>query len=78
MKRFFIFCLIIILAPVSLFAQSGRKQVEEGNKLYAEDKFDAANDKYRDALNEDPLYIDTLVELITGAAAKWLPEPTTT
>jgi ferrochelatase len=30
------------------------------------------------ALNEDPLYIDTLVELITGAAAKWLPEPTTT
>ncbi len=30
------------------------------------------------ALNEDPLYIDTLVELITGAAAQWLPEPITT
>jgi len=55
MKRICIFCLIIILAPVSLFAQSGRKQIEEGNKLYVEEKFDAANDKYRDALNEDPL-----------------------
>lgn len=36
------------------FAQSGRKQIEDGNRLYAEEKYDEANNKYRDALIDNP------------------------
>ena len=36
------------------YAQSGRKQIEEGNKLYAEEKYDEANNKYRNALIDNP------------------------
>lgn len=45
--------LFFLLSP-NLFAQNGRKQVEEGNKLYEEEKYDEANNKYRDALIENP------------------------
>jgi tetratricopeptide (TPR) repeat protein len=50
-----LFAFIFISVPGILLAQAGRKQVQEGNKLYTEQKYDAANNKYRDALNEDPL-----------------------
>lgn len=36
------------------FAQGGHKQVADGNKLFAEEKYDEANNKYRDALIESP------------------------
>ena len=35
-------------------AQPGRKQVREGNRLYGEEKYDEANNKYRDALVNNP------------------------
>ncbi|MFQ5677119.1 MAG: tetratricopeptide repeat protein [bacterium] len=38
----------------SVFAQGGHKQVQEGNRLYSEEKYDEANNKYRDALIENP------------------------
>lgn len=37
-----------------LFAQAGRKQVADGNRLFGEEKYDEANNAYRDALLEDP------------------------
>ena len=37
-----------------LYAQSARKKVAEGNKLYMEEKYDEASNKYQDALLEDP------------------------
>ena len=46
--------LILILVPLALFAQPGRKQVLEGNKLFNEEKYDEANNKYRDALVNNP------------------------
>ncbi len=50
-----IFLLILnMFFAISAFAQSGHKQVTEGNKLYAEEKYDEANNKYRDALIESP------------------------
>jgi len=45
---------IIILVPIIAMAQPGRKQVLEGNRLYTEQKFDEANNKYRDALVNSP------------------------
>ncbi len=52
-KTIFLFILNMLFA-ISAFAQSGHKQVTEGNKLYAEEKYDEANNKYRDALIENP------------------------
>jgi Ca-activated chloride channel family protein len=46
--------LIGILLPILLSAQPGRGKVKEGNKLYKEQKFDAAQNKYQDALLENP------------------------
>ena len=37
-----------------LAAQSGSQRVEDANRLYAEEKYDEANTKYRDALIEHP------------------------
>ncbi len=56
MKRLFFTILLsfLILVPVFLCAQSGRKKVAEGNKLFKEKKFDEANNKYQDALLENP------------------------
>lgn len=48
-------CIAVLLLPSIVLAQSARTRVLEGNKLYGEEKFDAANNKYRDALNDDPL-----------------------
>lgn len=44
----------MILAPVLAFSQSARDKVAEGNELFTEEKFDEANNKYRDALLDDP------------------------
>jgi len=38
----------------SLGAQPGRGKVKQGNRLYKEQKYDAAKNKYQDALLEDP------------------------
>ncbi len=49
-----IFCLTLnFLLSSFLFAQ-GHKQVKEGNELYAQGKYDEANNKYRDALIDNP------------------------
>lgn len=43
------------IAPPALLAQgAGRAKVLEGNRAYAEEKFDEANDKYRDAQVSNP------------------------
>jgi Ca-activated chloride channel family protein len=55
MKRFFCLALsIVFLAAAAAIAQPGRKKVHQGNKLYTEKKYDAALNKYQDALLEDP------------------------
>lgn len=44
-----------VFFSASLFAQgAGRKQVLEGNRKYAEGKYDEANDSYRDAEIDNP------------------------
>ena len=45
---------ILIFVPLALLAQPARKQVLEGNKLFSEEKYDEANNKYRDALVNNP------------------------
>jgi tetratricopeptide (TPR) repeat protein len=45
---------IVIFVTSVLVAQPGRKQVLEGNKLFGEEKYDEANNKYRDALVNNP------------------------
>ncbi|NOZ60815.1 MAG: tetratricopeptide repeat protein [Calditrichaeota bacterium] len=54
MRRLTVLIFVMLILPTMLPAQPGRKQVLEGNKLYAEKKFDKANNKYRDAQIEDP------------------------
>lgn len=54
MRRMIFLLMLNMLFAISAFAQSGHKQVTEGNKLYAEEKYDEANNKYRDALIESP------------------------
>jgi len=44
----------ILLLVTSIYAQSGRQQVSEGNRLFTEEKYDEANNAYRDALLDDP------------------------
>lgn len=54
MRRMIFLLMLNMLFAISAFAQSGHKRVTEGNKLYAEEKYDEANNKYRDALIESP------------------------
>lgn len=54
MKSLLSFVLLNCIFTFSVFAQGGHKQVNEGNNLYKEEKFDEANNKYRDALLENP------------------------
>jgi len=46
-------CFFLILLPALGSAQPGRRKVSEGNRAYAEKRFDAALDAYQDALIED-------------------------
>lgn len=55
MRRVIISTVICVLVPALAFAKAGRKRVLEGNRLFAQEKYEAAADKYRDALNQDPL-----------------------
>lgn len=48
-----IISIVLLFTPV-VFAQKGWKQVSEGNKLFTQEKYDEANNKYQDALLEDP------------------------
>jgi len=54
MQKYILLSPLFFFIPISVFAQNGHKQVAEGNKLYAEEKYDEANNKYRDALIESP------------------------
>ncbi len=55
MNRFRSLVVVLAVCPAfSLFAQGGHKQVAEGNKLFAEEKYDEANNRYRDAQIENP------------------------
>lgn len=55
MKGFIVFYIVTAFYGVgSLFAQSERKKVAQGNQLYTEEKYDEANNKYQDALLENP------------------------
>lgn len=47
---------VAVLAPSAApaHAQAGRAQVEEGNRLYAEGRFQEAYEKYLEALSESP------------------------
>ena len=55
MKAFIVFYIsILFLDPGILFGQAGRKKVMEGNRLFSEEKYDEANNKYQDAMLEDP------------------------
>ncbi len=54
MKRFIVTILILLFLPNSVVAATKRKSVKDGNKLYQEDKFDQALEKYREALEKDP------------------------
>lgn len=48
-------CIFSVLTfPDYLSAQSGRTKVEEGNRLYKEEKYDEALNKYKDASLENP------------------------
>lgn len=53
MRKIFPVIAILIL-PTLLLAQPGRKDIIEGNKLFAEQKYDEALNKYRNASIEDP------------------------
>ncbi len=53
-EKIFIFIIGLILIPGVVFAQSSRQKVLEGNKFFQEEKFDEANNKYRDALIDNP------------------------
>jgi len=44
--------IILLFAPA--FAANGRSKVADGNKLYRQGKYDAAANRYRDALLDDP------------------------
>ncbi len=46
--------IIVMLLPAMLMGQSARQKVTEGNQLFAEEKYDEANNKYRDALLDEP------------------------
>jgi Ca-activated chloride channel homolog len=46
--------LFLFYFAASLSAQPGRGKVKQGNRLYKEQKYDAAKNKYQDALLEDP------------------------
>ncbi|MBN2030336.1 tetratricopeptide repeat protein [bacterium] len=46
--------------PVYVNAQAERKKVAEGNRLYSEEKYDEANNKYQDALLENPTSLPVL------------------
>jgi tetratricopeptide (TPR) repeat protein len=51
---FFSLLVASIAAPNLLAQGAGRKQVAEGNKYFAEEKYDEANNKYRDAEVSNP------------------------
>ena len=54
MKKTIYTIILVLWLPAFLGAQSARKKVMEGNRLYAEEKFDEANNEYQDALLDDP------------------------
>jgi len=58
---------LVLLVAASVSGQAGRRQVAEGNRLFHEEKYDAAGNKYQDALLEDPA--SPLIHFNAGDAA---------
>ncbi|MFO7890714.1 MAG: tetratricopeptide repeat protein [bacterium] len=48
------FVIFLLLLPVTAFSQSDREKVKEGNQLFHEEKYDEAQNKYQDALLDNP------------------------
>lgn len=46
--------LALALPTAGVFAQEGRKQVEEGNRLYEAGRYGEAHERYLEALRQDP------------------------
>ena len=53
-KRYALIIVCIMLAVSFSYAQSDRDKVAEGNQLFSEEKYDEANNKYQDALLDNP------------------------
>lgn len=53
-KRISIIVLFLFILPGLIQAQSTRNRVKEGNKLYSEENYDQALNKFQDALLSDP------------------------
>lgn len=53
-NRYALIFVTILSAASSSYAQSEREKVAEGNQLFAEEKYDEANNKYQDALLDNP------------------------
>jgi len=53
--KFCILTISFLLLTQTLFAQSMRARVNQGNKLFEQDKFEEALNSYQDALLDDPM-----------------------
>ena len=54
MWNIFLIVIVLFLSAINLFAQPERKMVVDGNKLYEEERFDEALNKYIDAQTQAP------------------------
>lgn len=46
--------IVMLLVPVTVFSQSDREKVKEANELFQKEKYDEAQNKYQDALLDNP------------------------
>ncbi|MFQ6114648.1 MAG: tetratricopeptide repeat protein [bacterium] len=54
MQKLIFLLFLNLIFSIAAYPQGGHKQVSEGNELFTEEKYDKANNKYRDALIENP------------------------
>ena len=52
--RFLALGLVLLFLPSAAWAQSGRTEVSEGNRLYEEGRYGEAHERYLEALRENP------------------------
>ena len=50
----FQFIILLFLLPITAFSQSAREKVKQGNELFQQEKYDEAQNKYQDALLDNP------------------------
>ncbi|MDZ7725814.1 MAG: tetratricopeptide repeat protein [candidate division KSB1 bacterium] len=65
-QKLFILCLVVFMAVSAGYGAQERKKVIQGNDLFEQEKYDAALDKYRDALTSNPE--SPLIEYNIGAS----------